>query len=138
MAKLLINSPISTPGVKILAINLANFYLNTPMPNPKYIHLCLDIIPDKIIDHYNLCAIVTPEGWVYIEIWKGMYGLPQAGILTNQLLKKRLTIKGCYQFQHTPSLWHHVWQNIMFCLVVDDFGISRSPTCTTGITSSMH
>ncbi len=29
-----------------------------------------------------------PDGWVYIEIRKGMYGLPQASILANQLLEK--------------------------------------------------
>ncbi len=95
-AKLLINSTISTPGAKFLVVNLANFYLNTPMPNPEYMCLHLDIIPNKIIAHYNLCNIVTPSGWVYIEIWKGMYGLPQAGILTNQLLKKCLATKGNY------------------------------------------
>jgi hypothetical protein len=44
-AKLLINSTISTPGAKFLGIDLANFYLNTPMPNPKYMHLHLNIIP---------------------------------------------------------------------------------------------
>ncbi len=42
MAKLLINPTISTPGAKFLGINLANFYLNTPMPNPKYMRLRLD------------------------------------------------------------------------------------------------
>jgi hypothetical protein len=123
MAKLLISSAISSPGAKFLGIDLANFYLHTPMPNPQYMHLCLNIIPNKIIIHYNLRNIVTPDGWVYIEIQKGMYGLPQAGILANQLLKKRLATKGYYQCQHTPGLWRHVWQNIMFCLVVNDFGI---------------
>ncbi len=91
-AKLLIISIISTPGANFLGINLANFYLNTPMPNPEYMYLHLDIIPNKIIDHYNLRNIVTPDGWVYIEIWKGRYGLPQAGILADQLLRKRLAI----------------------------------------------
>jgi hypothetical protein len=105
-----------------LGINNSNFYLNTPMPNPKYMRFHLDITPYKIIVHYNL-NIVTPDGWVYIEIWNGMYGLPQASILANWLLKKRLVIKGYYQYQHTPGLWRHVWKNIMFCLVVDDFGI---------------
>jgi hypothetical protein len=61
-AELLINSTISTPGAKFLGINLADFYLNTPMLNPKYIRLCLDIIPDNIIVHYNLSKIDTPDG----------------------------------------------------------------------------
>ena len=38
-----------------------------------------------------------------------MYGLPQAGIIANQLLEKRLSEKGYYQCQHTPGLWRHVW-----------------------------
>jgi hypothetical protein len=83
----------------------------------------LDIVPNKIINHYNLCNIITPDGWVYIKIWKGRYGLHQAGILANQLLKKHFAIKGYYQCQHTPGLWCHIWGNIAFCLVVDDFGI---------------
>jgi hypothetical protein len=55
-------------GVKFLGINLANFYLNTPMQNTKYMRLRLNIIPDEIIVHYSLPNIVTPDGWVYIEI----------------------------------------------------------------------
>jgi hypothetical protein len=43
-------------------------HLNTPMPNLRYMHLHLNIISDKIIVHYNLRNIVTPDGWVYIEI----------------------------------------------------------------------
>jgi hypothetical protein len=52
-----------------------------------------------------------------------VYCLPQAGILTYQLLEKCLAIKGYYQCQHTPGLWRHVWQNIMFYLVVNVLGI---------------
>ncbi len=35
-AKLLINLTISMPGVVFLGIDLANFYLNTPLPNYEY------------------------------------------------------------------------------------------------------
>jgi hypothetical protein len=52
-----------------------------------------------------------------------MYGLPQAGILANQLLTKRLAPHGYYQCRHTPGLWHHKWRLVLFSLVVDDFGI---------------
>ncbi len=136
-AKLLINSTISTPGAKFLGINLANFYVNTPMLNPKYMHLCLDIIPNKITDHYNLYNIVTLDGWVYIEIRKEMYGLPQASILANQLLKKHIALKEFYQCQHTPGLWRHVWQTSCSAWWLMNLA-SRSPTCMTWITSSMH
>ncbi len=72
-----------------LGIDLANFYLNTPMADPEYMRLRLDIIPEEIIIKYNLRDRVDEEGWVYVEICKGMYGLPQAGIIANQLLEKR-------------------------------------------------
>ena len=79
-AKLLINSTISTPGVVFLSIDLAIFYLNTPMPKPEYMRLCLDNIHKEIIIKHNLRDLVSKEGWVYVKIQKGMYGLPQAGI----------------------------------------------------------
>jgi hypothetical protein len=34
--------------------------------------------------------IIVVDGWVYIEIRKGMYGLKQAGLLTKQLPQTRL------------------------------------------------
>ena len=52
-----------------------------------------------------------------------MYGLPQAGMLANQLLKRRLAKHGYYEVCHTPGYWWHVWRPIDFTLVVDDFGV---------------
>ena len=52
-----------------------------------------------------------------------MYGLPQSGMIANELLQKRLKTKGYYQVKHTPGLWKHTWRPIMFVLVVDNFGI---------------
>ena len=52
-----------------------------------------------------------------------MYGLPEAGILANKLLKKQISTHGYYECQFTPGLYRHVWRPIMFSLVVDDFGV---------------
>ena len=52
-----------------------------------------------------------------------MYGLPQAGILANQLLTKRLEFKGYFQYCHKPGLWRHKWRPVTFSLVVDDFSV---------------
>jgi hypothetical protein len=75
-AKLLFNSTISTPGALFYGIDLANFYLNTPMECYKYMRLRLDILPQEIIDKYNLTNIVNADGWVYVKIRKGIYGRP--------------------------------------------------------------
>eukprot|EP00957_Ditylum_brightwellii_P040535 3067733-Ditylum_brightwellii.AAC.1 len=52
-----------------------------------------------------------------------MYGLPQAGILANKLLSKRIVRHGYYLCTYTPGLWRHQWRPITFALVVDDFGV---------------
>ena len=58
-----------------------------------------------------------------MEIRKAIYGLLQAGVLANKLLKKRLAPAGHYDMPHTPGLWKHVSRPIAFTLVVDDFGV---------------
>ena len=62
-------------------VDIKDFYLNTPMKRPEYMRLKITDIPDEIIDEYNLREIVDDDGYVYCEITKGMYGLPQAGII---------------------------------------------------------
>ena len=61
----------------------------------EHMRLHLEIILEEIIEAYNLQALAT-NGWVYIEIQKGMYGLPQVGILANKLLTKRMSKDGYY------------------------------------------
>ena len=52
-----------------------------------------------------------------------MHGLPQAGLITNQQLKKRLNKHGYCQSKLVLGLWKHDTQPIQFTLVVDDFGV---------------
>ena len=52
-----------------------------------------------------------------------MYGIPQAGILSQQLLGKQLSNKGYRQDTLVPGIWTHSWRPITFTLCVDDFGV---------------
>jgi hypothetical protein len=52
-----------------------------------------------------------------------MYGLPQAGILANKLLQKRLSKHGYRPCQHTHGLWKHNTRPVHFSLVVNNFGV---------------
>ena len=88
--KLLANSIISTPNAKMLTLDLKDFYLNTPMARPEFIRIKLADIPEDVIERYNLREIVDADGYVYCRVEKGMYGLPQAGIIAQELLEKRL------------------------------------------------
>jgi hypothetical protein len=84
--------------------------------------MLLSRFPEEIIQKYNLNALAV-DGWVYIEIRKGMYGLKQAGLLANQLLQTRLEPFGYYPARHTPGLLLHKTRPISFKLVVDDFAV---------------
>ena len=69
------------------------------------------LMPDEIIDEYNLKRF-EHGGWVYIKIVKGLYGLPQAGKIANELLQKRLKMYGYHPVQFTPGLWTHIWRPV--------------------------
>jgi hypothetical protein len=80
-------------------------------------------MPEDVIEHYNLKEIATPDGAMYCKVCQGMYGLPQAGIIAQLLLKEHLNKHGYHQSQTTPGLWTHVSCPISFSLVVNDFGV---------------
>ena len=85
-AKLIFNSVLSTKSVKFMCAEISNFYLNNPINRYEYMKLPLDIIPEEIIQQYNI-RILSHKGFVYMEIQKGMYGLPQADKIANDKLK---------------------------------------------------
>jgi hypothetical protein len=97
-AKILINSVISTLGAKFLVIDITNFYLNTPLGLFEYMVINLASLPQETIAKYDLIEL-SQDGKVYIVIQKGMYGLPQAGILTNELFQCNLAKDG---YRPTP------------------------------------
>ncbi len=82
----------------------------------------MDMLEDGI-EHYKLRDIATPDRYVYCEIRQGMYSLPQAGIIAQELLAKRLKEHGYSQSKTTPGLWKHEWQPIIFSLVVNNFRV---------------
>jgi hypothetical protein len=85
--------------------------------------LKLNNIPEQIIIEYKLHKIATEDGYVYWEIQKGMYGLPQVGIIVQDLLQARLAKVGYHQSKIIPGLRTHKTRNTCFTLVVDDFAI---------------
>jgi hypothetical protein len=120
--KILINTSLSTNDTSIMMIDIKNYYLGTPLPRFEYMKMLISRFPEEIIQKYNLHALAV-DGWVYIEIRKGMYGFKQAGLLSNQLLQTLLAPFGYYPARHTPRLWSHKTRPVSFTLVVDDFAV---------------
>eukprot|EP00804_Cyclotella_cryptica_P006952 CCRYP_007096-RA/>CCRYP_007096-RA protein AED:0.31 eAED:0.29 QI:0/0/0/1/0/0/3/0/365 len=67
-----------------------------------------------------------------------MYGLPQAQIIAQQLLEKRLAIKGYQQSTITPGFYKHDWRPISFTLCVDDFGVKYTGKVGVTLVSQSH
>jgi hypothetical protein len=122
--KILINITLSTKEAEMMMMDIKNYYLGTPLPWYECMRMLLSRSPEEIVDKYNLKALAI-DSWVYIEIRKGMYVLEQSGLLTNQLLKKRLVPFGYYPARHTPGLWLHKTRPIAFSLIVDDFAVKH-------------
>jgi hypothetical protein len=120
--KILINSTLLTKDAAMMMMDIKNYYIGTPLPRFEYMKMLLSRFPEEIIHKYNLNALAI-DGWVYIEIRKGMYGLKQAGLLANQLLKTRLAPFGYYPARYNPGLWLHKTRPISFTLVVDNFAV---------------
>jgi hypothetical protein len=103
-AKLLFNSVISTTGDHFAAFDIKNFYLNNPMDRFEYMWIPTPDIPEDIMSQYKLSSLVRND-WVLVEIHKGMYGLPQAGIIANECLRKHLATWGYHACPNTPGLF---------------------------------
>jgi hypothetical protein len=121
-SKLLWNSVISTDDARYMCIDLKNFYLTANLDYYEYMKMPLNIFPQWIIDQYELHKHAV-DGMVHIEMRKAVWGLPQAGILANNKLRKELAPHGYREHENTPGLWYHETRPITFTLVVDDFGV---------------
>ena len=75
--KCVFNSVLSNPGARCLLDDIKFFYLNNILPDPEFMRITLKITSQSIIDSYNLTELVNNQGWIYMNIKKGIYGLKQ-------------------------------------------------------------
>ena len=119
--KLMVNNIISTKNGRGLCLDIKKLYFNNPLPSPEYMKIHISMIPQEIVTEYKLATMKYVKGWYYMRIDKGMYGLKQAGIISNKELQKHLLPYGYAPVRHTPGLWECKDSDTMFTLVVDDF-----------------
>jgi hypothetical protein len=109
VTKAILNSLCSTKGALYINMDIKNNYLDTSLERYEYVRIPVSMLPDDIMNEYNLHALVH-NGYIYIEVCKRMYGLPQVGLLANIFLAKRF-------IKHAEVAPTH------FFLVVDNFGV---------------
>ena len=121
-AKLHWNSVISTESARYMCLDLSLFYLSAALEYYEYMKIPLALFPPWIVEQYNLLQHAK-NGMVHIEMRRAVWGLPQAGILANKKLRRKLAPHGYHEHANTPGLWYHDTRPISFTLVVDDFGV---------------
>ncbi len=122
--RLLLNAVVSE-GASFLTADIKDFYLGTPLERFEYMRISLKHIPIDIQIKYNLQSF-EHNGYVLMEIRKGIYGLKQAGKLAQDRLIMHLAKHGYSQCVSTPCLFRHKSNGVAFTLVVDDFLIKYS------------
>ena len=80
--KIHLNSVISTKGARYACMDIKNMYYGTPMDEYEYMRIRFSEIPNEIVTQYRLDNL-QHDGWVYIQVRKGMPGLKQAGKIAN-------------------------------------------------------
>ena len=125
LVKMLIHSVISD-NAQWIALDIKDFYLNTPLERPEYLRISAKYIPACTVTKHRLDQFLH-NNTVLFEVNKGMYGLPQAGLLAQQRLVTHLAVHGCNQTQ-TTCLFRHIDNGTVFSLVVDDFGVKYTST----------
>ena len=130
--RVLLNSIVSEHA-SILTADIKDFYLGTPLDRKEYMRINLKHIPLDVQQRYNIVDMVHNDH-ILMEISKGIYGLPQAGKLSQDRLVSHLATHGYIQCVNTPCLFVHASNGVAFTLVVDDFLIKtkivvRQNTC---------
>ena len=103
-----------------MTLDIKNFYLGTPLEKYEYMRLKMSGLPNNVIEEYKLQQKAV-DRYVYVKWRRGMYGLPHAGLIAQQLLKKQLYKHSYKQSKITPGIWTHECCKITFSLIVDDF-----------------
>ena len=86
-SKLMWNSVLSTENVNYMCRDIKNFYLSAPLDCFEYMKIPIGLFPTWIVTQYNLMKHVL-NGFIYLEMRRAVWGLPQAGILANKLFRK--------------------------------------------------
>jgi hypothetical protein len=140
VVKIRIHSTVSS-GRKWMTIDIKDFYLGTPLPQGHYEYIRIHrskLLLQSVITKYNLKSLFYKE-YVYFELRKCLYGLPQSGKLSQTRLIAHLTLNGYKQCDNTPCLFRQLTRDTTFSLFVDDFGVSyRNSTDTQYLITTLR
>ena len=99
------------------------FYLNNQMYRAEYIMIQISMIPQEVVEIYNLTE-KPHNGYIFVRVTKGVYGIPQAGRIPHNALVKHLEPYGYHPSSKNTGLWKRNGRPMNFTLVFNDLGVN--------------
>ena len=79
--------------------------------------------PLDIRDQYQIEVLIAVDGYIYLKIIKGVYGLKQVAIIAYNQIILYMESHGYYPVPFTTGLWTHKTIKTKKISCVDDFGV---------------
>ena len=118
-AKCLLNAVV-TENAEHITLDLEDFYLFTDLERPEYMRMPIAFIPMSLRVELGMDHLPDSSSILW-EVNKGLYGMPQAGLLAQQELNKLLAANDYIASPTTAGLYTHRTRKIQFVVWVDDF-----------------
>ncbi len=118
-AKIHWNSVVSTPLARYMCLDIKNFYLTAALEYFECSRMPLSLFPAWIRKQQYEMEKHSLNGYIHLEMWQAVWGLPQAGILANKRLRRKLApfdilkvqiLRDCGTTNHAPSRSHWWWR----------------------------
>jgi hypothetical protein len=106
-----------------MSLNIKDYFLQSMLQEAEYMRIHGKYFLTDIREKYDIYSIISPDGYVYCKIKRGMYGLNQAARLARDQLIDNLKPFGYSPSVEAPNIWVHNTRRTKFCLCVDDFGV---------------
>lgn len=125
--KLLLNSVVSEHTALLSTIDISDFYLHSQLSTPHYMKIPIRFLPP--ITRAWLGITHLPDDTILLfEVYNAIYGMDDAGRVSQQNLIEHLRPHGFYMCRHTLDLFRHRQRTrIFFETWVDDFLIKSDP-----------
>ena len=84
-----------------------NSFLETPTSRAEFMRINSKYSPPDIRDQYEIEGLIAADGYVYIKIIKGTYGIKQVAIISYNQLISHMDPHSYYPVPFTAGLWAH-------------------------------
>ena len=90
-----------------MSCDLNEFSLEILISRVEYIRIHSKYSPPDIRELYHIEGLVAVDGYVYIQIMKGIYGLKKSALISYNKLISYMDPHSYYPVPFTTGLWEH-------------------------------